>query len=132
MAHNIKTDNGSLGERFKAGNWEGQDIEVRSDPLVNDGTGKPILLRMFEFEANPVALKRMKPTKQELFNSHVMQIRTMLWADGLNVLDVIPPRVVISKKIESYRIFVACQPKDGVALNEKPRTLQELTKVNAT
>lgn len=128
----MKDDNGSLGESFVTTSpghkWEGQDIEVKSDPLIDSGTGKPVIIRMFQFAANPEILKKFKPTKQELFNSHATQIKHMLWADGLRPLDGISPSVNTSKKREMYRIFVTCEARLGLNIIEKPKTLQEITK----
>lgn len=132
----MKSDNGSLGESFVTTNpghkWEGQEIEVRSDPLIDSGTGKPVIIRMFQFAANPEILKKMKPSKQELFNSHALQIKHMLWADGLMPLDGISPTVNTSKKREMYRIFVTCEARPGVVIAEKPKSLQEITQNNGT
>ncbi len=125
-----------LGQSFRTQDekhtWEGQDIEVKGDPLVNDNTGRPIILRVFEFQANPVTLKKMRPNKQELFNSHAMQIKTMLWGDGLQVVKEVPPKIIISKKKDRYQIFVTCELKTGVSLLEQTQTLQDLLKPNAT
>lgn len=121
-----------LGDTFKAedqdnNEWQGQQLSTKSDPLVDKGTGKPVILRVFEFSANPIVLKREKPTKQQLFDAHALQIKHFLWKDGLEPLDIISPKIVVSKKREKYRIFVTCQPKPGVTLVETPQTLQELT-----
>lgn len=128
--HTMKSDNGKLGESFQtvgAGHvWEGQELEVKSDPLMDDGTGSKVIIRMFQFAANPEILKKLKPSKQELFNSHAMQIKSMLWADGLVPRDDISPTVNTSKKREMYRIFVTCEPRLGVSVLETPKTLQEL------
>lgn len=134
--HTMKSDNGSLGEGFVTTNeghkWEGQEIEVKGDPLIDSGTGKPVIIRMFQFAANPEILKKVKPSKQELFNSHAMQIKSMLYADGLMPLEGISPTVNTSKKNEMYRIFVTCEARPGVVVAERPKTLQELTKIHGT
>jgi hypothetical protein len=109
--------------------WYGQQVGTNSDPLVDGGIGNAIILRSFEFTANPEILKKVKPNKQELFNNHASQIRMFLWKDGLEPIDV-EPRIVVSDKKDSYRIFVGCKPKAGIALMEKPQTLQDLTKQN--
>lgn len=109
-------------------NWFGQELEVNSDPLIDSGTGENILLRVFDFGANPANLKRDKPTKQQLFDSHVKQILTMLWSDGLEPAKDINPLIQISKKKEKYRILMWCRAKAGVTWSDKPRTLQELIK----
>ncbi len=108
--------------------WYGQEANVQSGPLVDSGTGIPVIMRFFEFKANPVNLKRDKPTKQDLFNSHYHQIKTTLWADGLKVLEGIEPAIILSKRKDSYRIMVTCIPKEGVSLLESTQTLQQLIK----
>lgn len=112
--------------------WEGRTVEANSEPIVDKGNGKPIILRVFEFTANPLVLKKEKPTKQQLFDSHAVEIKHFLWKDGLESLDIIPPRIVVSKKKEKYRIFVTCQARPGVSVLETPITLQQLTIQNAT
>lgn len=129
--HTMESDKGTLGESFETvgteHKWTGQEISVASDPLMDSGTGKPIIFRMFEFKANPENLKKMKPTKQQLFDSHAKQIQVMLWSDGLVPFEGVSPKVTTSKKRESYRIFVACEPALGQVLVERPKTLQELS-----
>lgn len=112
------------------GVWSGQEVEAQSDPLVDKGQGRPIILRYFEFKANPEVFKIEKPTKQQIFNHHAQQIKISLWKDGLEPVEAVGPRVVISKKKDSYRIFVTCQAKLGVTIIETPQTLQDLTKQN--
>lgn len=111
--------------------WYAQQVEAKSDPMMDKGIGDAIILRTFDFEANPVSFKQLKPTKQDLFNSHAQQIKMFLWQDGLEPIDIIKPTIVISKKKDGYRIFVGCKPKAGVALMEKPQTLQDIMKHNA-
>lgn len=129
--HTIKSDNGSLGESFKTigtdHSWEGQELEVKGDPLIDNGTGRPIIMRFFEFKANPETFK-LKPSNQELFNAHAQQIRLFLWKDGLEPVTVIEPKIIRDKI--GYKIAITCQPKLGVALNERPETLQQLIKPN--
>lgn len=108
--------------------WEGNTLEVKSDPLIDAGVGKPYILRCFEFRINP--LVKQTPTRQELFNHHWRQIQSMLWADGLKAYEAVNPRIIVGK--QSYRIFVTAEPRlsNGIAisLGEKPRTLQQIIK----
>ena len=103
--------------------WYGQSVDVKSDPLVDKGTGDNIIIRTFEYSANPLILKT-KPTKQELFNSHAEQIKLFLWKDGLEVVEDVSPRIILKDK--NYQILVGCKAKKGVAIMEKPQTLQEI------
>lgn len=111
--------------------WEGQELEVKSDPLIDPGSGQAVIIRVFEFEGNAETLKRMKPTKQELFNSHIGQIKIMLWGDGLETFEGVEPKIVTSKKSDKYRIAIACKPRMGVSVSETPQTLQDLIHTNA-
>lgn len=126
----MKDDNVSLGESFKTvGGWEGQDIEVHSDPLIETGPrGQTIVLRSFYFKANPQIMKEQKPTKQQIFDSHAKQIQLMLYGDGLIPFKGVEPKLIVSKKRDEYKIFIACEAKAGVMFTETPRTLQEITK----
>ncbi len=135
-SHTIKTDNGTLGESFKTvggeHGWEGQDIEVHSDPLIETGArGQTLVFRSFYFKANPQVMKSQKPTKQQIFDSHAKQIQLMLYSDGLIPFKGVEPKLIVSKKRDEYKIFVACEARAGVSFAETPRTLQELTKPNA-
>lgn len=119
------TKQSKSGAEKLEGDWYGQQATATSDPLKDNGVGKPIILRFFEFTANPEIFKR-KPSKQELFNAHAQQIRLFLWRDGLDIVDVIEPKVILGT--DTYKIAVTCQPKSGIALVDTPQTLQQLTK----
>lgn len=137
MVEKSKLINDSRGDQYeisdKSGKWVGQELGVNSDiPLVDEGKGKPYIIRQFEFYFDPSTLQKIKekkipaPTRQELFNSHVKQIRVTLWGDGLVPLEEIEPRMVIGKK--KYKIIVLCEARYKTMIAEKPNTLQELTK----
>lgn len=110
--------------------WEAQELEVHSDPLIDTESGRPIVLRFFEFNANPDVFISRKPTKQDLLNGHASQIKMFLWKDGLEIVDAVEPRVIVSKKKDSYRIFVTCQAKPGVAVLDTPQSLQNINQNN--
>lgn len=130
--HSSRKLENHLGNKFIAqkgdDKWEGQELEVQSDPLVDTASGRPIILRYFEFTANPETFEKMQPNTQDIFTSHARQIEMFLWKDGLEPIKTIPPRVIFSKKKDSYRIFVTCQAKVGVAVLDTPQTLQDLIK----
>ncbi len=134
----IKDDKGSLGQSFKTIGaehaWEGQELSVTSDPIEDKENRGDLILRNFYFKANPETLKRDKPTKQMIFNAHAQQISTMLWSDGLEPFEGLSPKIIISKKRDEYKIFVACLPRPGVAVAERKLTLQEImnSKTHAT
>lgn len=111
------------------GNWTGQELQTESTPLVDPGSGRKLILRMFEFTINPqkvkeIKAKKIKLDKQQLFNMHWPQIKTMIWGDGLVANRDVDPRVIIGRK--NYRIFVLCEPKFGTMVADKTKTLQEL------
>lgn len=122
------------GNVLKGNKWQASQIEAKSTPLVDEGKGKPYLLRQFEFSFNPETIRKIRdkkipiPTQQEIFNSHWPQIRSMLWGDGLVAIQEseLPPRIVMGKK--KYRIFVLCQPKTGVIVNDPILRLQDIMK----
>lgn len=108
--------------------WRGQTVNVDSGIKLEDdhGTGEAIILRTFEFGANPLAFKERQPTVQEIFNSHMKGIMGMLWSDGLTPAQEIEPRVIFSKNKEKYLIMVGARPSVGNVLLDKPRTLSEI------
>jgi hypothetical protein len=101
--------------------WEGQEIESERFEIKDPGVGQPVILRTFEFKINPALPKNIKPTKQDLFKYHEQMIKTMLWSDGMTILDEKKPKVQISKHQNKYRIFVLCMPRE--VLLDKPLTL---------
>lgn len=114
--------------------WYGQQVQTGAEDgvqMVDSGTGKPHILRSFEYAIDPVVNQKMikdkiPVDKQMIFNSHWPQIRVMLWGDGLVANEDITPRVVMGPK--SYRIFVLCEPKLRTMVADKPKTLQEVFK----
>jgi len=110
------------------GGYEAASAQATSDAKLEDdhGEGQPVILRMFEFSANPEAFKIHSPTKQELFNSHAKGIEVMLWKDGMKLFTEVDPKVTINKKKTKYRIFVAAIPQRGHLLMERPKTLSQI------
>lgn len=120
------------GEVVKELDYDVSTVQAQSDVKLEDdlGSGHAVIMRMFEFGANPIAFKQYKPTKQELFNSHAKQIELTLWGDGLQVMPEVNPTVTINKKKTKYRIFVGAIANKGVLFshNDKPQTLSKLIK----
>lgn len=106
----IKDDAGIIAD--KGAEWEATGAEVHSDVHLEDdkGTGKAIVIRSFDFLANPETFKRQIPSKQELFNAHKIQIEGALFRDDLKVYEDVAPKVMISKNKRYYRIVVAGLP----------------------
>ena len=106
--------------------WKAQEVGVNSNvPLVDSGTGKEYVIRQFDFHFNPEVIKRGMPVdKQSVFNQHWRQIQLLLWKDGLKAYEGIEPRMLISKK--TYKIILVCEPRIGVMVADKARTLQSI------
>lgn len=103
--------------------WTGEEVETKSDPVLDPGSGKKIVLRQFEYAWNPEV--KDKPSKQEVFNLHAREIRNFLWRDGLRIIETEAPRMIVND--QGYRIFITCEPVG--ALLENAQNLTELLKV---
>ena len=92
--------------------YDVQQGEVHSDVRLEDdkGTGKAVVLRHFDYKANPAAFKAHTPSKQELFNAHKNQIYAFLLDDQMKPFEEVSPRVILSKRKDGYRIIVAALP----------------------
>ncbi len=107
-------------------NWFGSTLETPGTPMIDSGTGRPLILRTFEFAMKPLPPGTPHPTKQQLFNAHWEQIKITIRFDGLVANTDVEPRVVIGKK--RYRIFILCEPKFRELIIEQPKTLQQIFK----
>lgn len=109
-------------------NWEAKQGEVHSSTNLEDdlGYGKAVVIRHFDFKANPESFAKQTPSRQELFNAHASQIEFMLMKDGLKVMPEVAPRLQLSKNKNFYRIVVGAEPMRGFLLHDKPNTLTEL------
>lgn len=122
-----------LGETFSVQaeeGWQGQEIHAKSTPLIDPGTGKAVIIRVFEFSKNPEFKADL--SQQEIFNLHWGQIKTLLWSDGLEANKDIEPRVV--HKDLKYQIFITCVPRLRHGIRETlldiPQKLGEMLKNN--
>lgn len=108
--------------------WEGEEINAESETkLTSDtGTGQAVVLRFFDFGANVETFKKQKPTAQDLFNSHMKGIESLLWRDGLRPFEAVEPRLMFSKDKSHYRFIIACTPRTGNVLVDETRTLSQL------
>lgn len=107
---------------------EAQQLEVQSKTHLEDdkGEGNAAIVRCFTFGMNVESFRRVRPTKQELFNHHLKGIEIALWKDGMKVLTEVTPRIVFDEKKLTYQIFVGAVPMRGHILREQPKTLKEL------
>lgn len=108
--------------------WKATQGEVHSDTKLEDdkGEGAGVIIRSFDFQANPEAFHERTPSKQELFNAHAKQIEYFLYKDGFEVMYDSVPRLQLSKNRKFYRISVAATPRKGWLMTDKPKTLTEL------
>lgn len=127
----IKEENAEVPKgSYKDIDWEGQEIEFHSDELKGGETGSAVVMRFFDFKANPIAFKANPPTVQQLFNIHSKEIELSLWKDGLKPIIEVNPRFMQSKDTKHYRFVIAASPLRGQMVNEAPKTLTELLKEN--
>ncbi len=108
--------------------WEGEELQAESKTKITEdtGVGQAIVLRFFEFGANPESFKIHKPTAQELFNSHLKGIESLLWRDGLKFYHDTPPRLMFSKDSKKYCFIIPCTTTRGSLLTQKTQTLSEI------
>lgn len=102
--------------------WNGQELSTQSTPLIDPGSGRPIVVRQFEFKRNPEI--KETPSKQEVFNFHAKEIRNYLWRDGLVVREDVEPRLIPTE--DGYRVFITCEANGAIL--ETPRNLTEMLK----
>ncbi len=114
--------------------WDVQQGEVQSSTNLEDdeGSGKQVIVRSFDFRANPEAFRHHTPSKQELFDAHAHQIEVLLWKDGLQVMPDVKPQIILSKKREGYRIVVGAEPSKGFLMPYalKAQTLTQIANGN--
>jgi len=103
--------------------WEGKEVETEATPLMNDESGKPIILRVFDFDLPPIKEGEL-PTREELINFHKTKITGFLWRDEL--VPVQEFKAIYSKDKRHFRIFATCQAKAGSTILERPQVLQKI------
>lgn len=110
------------------GGAEVQQLQVESKTHLEDdiGSGNAAIIRMFEFGMNLHTFNEVRPTKQQIFNSHLKGIEVALWKDGLKPLTSVEPKITLDAKTRTYRIFVGAQPMKGHILREQPKTLKQI------
>lgn len=110
--------------------WYAGGGETDKHLLANQGEGKPIILRDFEFQLPPLKPEEM-PTKQQLLDFHRSKIMAFLWRDELIPIEK-EWRLIWGQDGKSFRIFVACQAKPGSVILESPELLQDIIKPKET
>lgn len=110
--------------------YEVEQVQVESKTHLEDdkGKGKELILRFFEYTANPEMFKNKLPSAQELFNAHHREMEIKLWQDGLIPDANIEPRLLLSKNKSHYKFVIGCRLGKGQILTQTPVTLSELAK----
>lgn len=111
---------------YKDIEWEGQEIEFHSDELKGGDVGGAVVVRFFDYKANPQQFKLRPVTHQELFNIHEKEIELQLWKDGLKAFTEVPAQLIVSKDKRHYRFIVSALPMRGQMLSQTPKTLTEI------
>lgn len=101
--------------------WESDHKETEAIPLINEGTGKPIILRSFKFNLPP---GMDMPSDDQILDAHKTRVTTFLWKDEL--VPVLDYKVVKDNKKHSFIIFATCQAKAGSVIMEEPKLIQNI------
>lgn len=130
--HSSKKLDDHLGRRAEAlidgDKWIAQEAEVKSDALIDNGSGRPIILRSFQFGLPTGIPNDSIPSSQEIIKFHWKKLEVFLWKDGLEMIE--EPRVVFDTKNKlKFTIFTTCQAKKGTVFSYKdtPNLLQNAT-----
>lgn len=107
---------------------EVQQLEVQSKTHLEDdvGHGNPAIIRTFTFGMNLHSFTEAKPTKQDIFNSHLKGIEIALWRDGMQLMTDVVPRVIFNVEKAQYSVIIGAKPLKGHILRESTKTLKEL------
>lgn len=108
--------------------WEGKEVETEATPLWNDESGKPIILRVFDFDLPPIKAEEL-PTTEDLIKFHKTKITGFLWRDELVPVEEL--KAIYSKDKQHFRIFATCQAKPGSTILERPLNLQKIINANS-
>lgn len=126
-AHEMINKYGEAGSAFEVQKdgktWEGREVAIKGEPLLDSGTGKKLYIRNWEFQKNPI-YKGRELTNQELFNWHWKELERFIWADGLRIVESEPPRVSRFPN-GKYVITIVCEPRFGINAFDDSYTLQQ-------
>lgn len=120
-----------LNDAILDGNkYEVEQVQAESKTKLEDdkGVGREIVLRFFEYTANPDVFKSNIPSGQTLFNAHHKEMEISLWRDGLVPEPRIEPRLLFSKDHTHYKFVIGCRAAKGQLILSNPLTLKELAK----
>lgn len=103
--------------------WEGEEIGTDQIPLVNDGSGNKVIVRVFDFQLPPIKEEEF-PTKEQLLDAHKNRLIAFLWRDELMAVQAF--KCVINDDKKGFKIFATCQAKAGSVILESPQLLQQV------
>lgn len=118
-------------------NWQAHQIETKSDPIQDPGTGRGLVVRNFFFKSPPRQPGVPTPSKRQIIESHKQYMGMLLYGDGLSPLEdkavklytrkELKQGILKSKMIQEgadFVIVVVAEAKSGVAIAERPTVLQ--------
>jgi hypothetical protein len=117
------TEENAIDAPVKDIEWEGQDIQTDSVPMINDGSGKAVIVRVFDFMLPPLKDEEI-PSDEELIRIHKTKLTAFLWRDEL--VPVQKFKCVLSNDKKSFKIFITCQAKAGSVILGTPELLQNV------
>jgi hypothetical protein len=95
--------------------WHGQEIDT-SQKIEDPGTGRPIILRTFDFDLPKDIPSNQLPNKTQLMTFHRSKIIAFLWKDELELIQE-PKIVKINRR--KFKIFAVCQAKKGSIISQQ-------------
>ena len=128
-----------IDEKGKGNAWEAQQIETKSDPIVDPGTGGGVIVRNFFFKAPPREKGQKPASKTEIFSGFKQMIEISLWSDGLEPLmdkqihvynrKELKPNTMLRRKMlkegADFVIMILAKPRMGVQLADTPQLLNQ-------
>ena len=100
--------------------WYAGAVETDRKLVADEGKGKPIVLRKFDFALPPGS----EPTEAELVRVHKSKIQAFLWRDDLVLVQ--EPKVTFNKDNKGFTIWAACQARAGAVVLDSPELLQRI------
>ena len=89
--------------------WQGEEIDT-STKIEDSATGRPIILRSFDFELPKDLPKEQLPNKTQLVTFHKSKIIAFLWKDELELIEELRITKTGNRK---FKIFAVCQARKG-------------------
>lgn len=129
----IKDDAGAIDNEHNGVEWEATKGEVHSTTNLEDdlGIGKKVVLRIFNFGANPEMFRLRTPSKQELFDSCSGVLEAELLKDGLWPIKEVVPRLKIWENKKGFTIIVTAEAKFGESITDRSLTLTDIAHGNS-